>query len=472
MERYGTNYLEERKLVKRWGGPVPALVSLVLTLAVFYATWWIFQDPRGWLRMYTPYVGYMYTRWWLIVLIWMVYLFNFWPFRRSWLDRAHPIFKGVVLTVISVVVLLILIKGFFEGILGNYGLAYFNPEQLSKLPGVTEFFAIEYAALACLMFAAIASWLSPAWVVAMEESPWQKLTQPTKGITILIATFFLSTIVYFITMHPHMGILYHPWQYFTSIAPPYWEKFADTVSGNFHVSWIMCCTVSVWLVETIWERYPFCLIKKDWPRRLATFFGIIAIAFALHFFLYFAQELTWGEAIRGTRRAFAPDWRWLHVGEMAIFWLVPALFLTFYCGNWPKKYSLPVNVLIRTVVTILAGMLFYIFYYKTSHLFLGTQKGFSHPQQFPMIPTIWLINIWLVHHWFMDNWPAWKMVPKTAGEIAADEKKREDYLADVKWTPRFGRGLGAGLLAGVAFYFITIWALPGIYAAIDIIPKN
>ncbi len=472
MEQYGTGYLEERKLVKRWNGPTSAIVSLLFTLAIFYASWWIFQDPRGWLRMYTPYVGYMYTRWWLIVLIWMVYLFNYWPFKRAWLKKAHPLTKGVVLTAVSVVILLVLIKGFFEGFLGNYGLAYFNPEQLSKLPGVTEFFAIEYAALACLMFAAIASWLSPAWVVAMEESPWQKLSQPSKGLSMFVVTFFLSTIIYFTTMHSHMGILYHPWQYFTSIAPPYWGDFADTVSGNFHVAWIMCCTVSVWLVETIWERYPFSLIKKDWLRRFATFFGIIAIAFAIHFFLYFAQELTWGPAIRGTRRAFAPDWRWLHVGEMAIFWLVPALFLTFYCGNWPKKFSLPINVLIRTVVTIAAGALFYIFYYKTSHLFLGTQKGFSHPQQFPMIPTIWLINIWLVHHWFMDNWPAWKKVQKTAEDIALEKKEQEAYIADVKWTPRFGKGLGFGVIVGVGFYVVTIWILPVIYSAINIIPKN
>jgi len=41
---------------------------------------------------------------------------------------------------------------------------------------------------------------------------------------------------------------------------------------------------------------------------------------------------------------------------------------------------------------------------------LGTQKGYSHPQQFPMIPTIWLINIMLINHWFMDNWPGWKKV--------------------------------------------------------------
>jgi AAT family amino acid transporter len=178
MERYGMGYLEERKLIKRWPQPIPALVALVLTLAVFYATWWIFQDPRGWMRMYTPYVGYMYTRWWLIMLIWMVYIFNYWPFKRKWLENTHPVVKGAVLTVISVVILWVLIKGFFESLLGNYGIAYFNPEKLMKLPRMTEFFALEYASLACLMFAAIASWLSPAWVVACEEVPWQNMHQP------------------------------------------------------------------------------------------------------------------------------------------------------------------------------------------------------------------------------------------------------------------------------------------------------
>ncbi len=469
MEGQSMNYLESRRLVKRWRGPMPGLVSLVLTVAVFYLTWWIFQDPRGLMRMYTPYVGYMYTRWWLIVLIWMVYLFNFWPFSRKWVRDTHPLVKGAILTAVSVAVLLILIKGFFEGILGNFGLAYFNPDRLTRLPGITEFFAIEYAALACLMFAAIASWLSPAWVVACEEAPWQGLKQPAKGFSILIMTFFLSTIVYFTTMHSHMAILYDPWQAFTGITPPYWEKFADTVSGNFHVSWIMCCTVTVWLVETIWERFPFNMIRTPWRRRVVAFFGIIAIAFAMHFFLYFVQELTYGPAIRGTRRDFAPDWRWLHVGEMAVFFLVPALFVTFYCGNWPKKFSMPVNVLIRTTVTIVAAVLLYIFYYRTSHLFLGTQKGFSHPQQFPMIPTIWLINIWLVHHWFMDNWPAWKAVPKTAEEIEADHQAEQQAVAELKWTTPLGWGLGGGVLAGVAVYFISVLLLPAFYRAIDII---
>lgn len=69
-------YLEQRKLVKRWSGPIAPIANLIFTLILFAITWWIFQDPRGVMRFYTPYVGYNYCRWWLIILIWMAYIFG------------------------------------------------------------------------------------------------------------------------------------------------------------------------------------------------------------------------------------------------------------------------------------------------------------------------------------------------------------------------------------------------------------
>lgn len=466
MDNNSVSYLESRKLVKRWNGPIPALVNTIIIFAFFYVTWWIFQDPRGLMRMYTPYVGYMVCRWLLIIFIWIAYIFDFWPFKRTWLQKTHPLVKGSVLTLVSVAAMVILIKGFFVDILGNFGIAYFNPARLEGM-GLTDFYAIEYAAEAVMMFAAIASWLSPSWVVACENAPWQKLPQPARGITIVLVTFFFSMIVYFLTMHSHMAILFYPWQKFTAICPPYWEEFANTVSGNFHIAWIMCCTVVVWLYETIWERYPFNLIKNDALRRTASFFGIIGIALALCFFLFYAQDLVWGETIRGTRRLMAPDWRWLHVGEMAIFWLVPTLYLSFYCNNWPTKFSRPVNVCLRTLLTAALAVLVYVIYYKTSHLFLGTQKGFSHPQQFPMIPMIWLINIFLINVWFMDGWPGWRAVPKTEAEL--EEVKEEIVANDVKWSAGIAKGLIFGLAIGLALYFAVISVLPWIGANFTII---
>lgn len=416
-ETYGTGYLEERKLVGRWKKPWPQIASFLFVCAMFYASWWVLMDPRGVLRLYTPQVGYMYTRWVLIIAIWMVYLFHYYPFKRVWLDKTHPVLKGIILTAVMAGILLIVIRGFFFGFLGNFAITYFNPTRMVEEYGITQFFAMEYSSLACLMFAALASWLSPAWPVAFENRPWQKLKQPALGLTIFAVTFLLATIIYLATMHSHMAILFYPWQQYTAITPPWWMDFAGTVSGNFHIAWIMCCTVVVWLVETIWERWPFSEIKKPGVRGIVTFFGIIAIAFALAFGFYFAQELSFGPAIMGDRHIDDPGWRWLHVGEMAVFFLLPAMFINFYCGNWPQKYSKPVNWTIRTVLTAVLGVAVYYIYYKTGHLFLGVQQDMAHAQQYPMVPTIWFINMMLINCWFMDNWPGFKKVKVSSGEV-------------------------------------------------------
>lgn len=189
-------YLEERKLIKRWSGPWPMLANMAFTLLIFAVTWWVFQDPRGIMRFYTPYVGYNYCRWWLIILIWMAYIFDFWPFRRDWVRSAHPLQKGLVLALVSVGIMIAMIHGFFEGVLGNLAFAYFNPAQLQKL-GLTDFYSTEYAAQACMMFAVIASWISPAWLVALEGQPWAGLSQPVRGFSIWLGTFCLSLLIYF-----------------------------------------------------------------------------------------------------------------------------------------------------------------------------------------------------------------------------------------------------------------------------------
>lgn len=417
-ETYGTGYLEERKLVGRWRKPWPQIVNFLFVAAIFYATWWIFMDPRGALRLYTPQVGYMYTRWVLIIAIWMVYIFHYYPFKRVFLEKTHPVLKGIILTAVMAGVLLIVIRGFFFGFLGNLGISYFNPERLMEY-GIPQFFALEYSSLACLMFAALASWLSPAWPVSFENRPWQKLKQPALGLTLLAVTFLIATIIYLVTMHSHMAILFYPWQQYTAVTPPWWMDFAGTVSGNFHIAWIMCCTVVVWLVETIWNRWPFSEIKKPGLRGVVTFFGIILIAFTMAFGFYFAQELSFGPAIMGDRHIDDPGWRWLHVGEMAVFFLIPAMFINFYCDNWPKKFSKPTNWTIRTIVTAVLGIVVYYLYYKTGHLFLGVQQDMAHAQQYPMVPTIWFINMMLINYWFMDAWPGFKkvkIIPEEAGK--------------------------------------------------------
>ena len=77
----------------------------------------------------------------------------------------------------------------------------------------------------------------------------------------------------------------------------------------------------------------------------------------------------------------------------------------------------------RTLIVAVGGVLLMTLYYNISHLALGTQRGVSQPEQFPMIPTLWLINIMLLHHWYMDNWPAWRV---TSARTAIEASRKPD----------------------------------------------
>ncbi len=61
------------------------------------------------------------------------------------------------------------------------------------------------------------------------------------------------------------------------------------------------------------------------------------------------------------------------------------------------------------------------------------------------------------------------MVPKTAEEIAQDHAAEQAKLAEVRWNPALGWGLGAGVACGVAVYFIALSLLPYAYKYIVVI---
>lgn len=203
-------------------------------------------------------------------------------------------------------------------------------------------------------------------------------------------------------------MLFYPWQQFAA-AFPWWYHTFHTLSGNFNVGWIMCATVAVWLVETIWEKYPFRLVKSQPWRGIAGFLWILLVALTLFFVFVFMQDVVWGVSVEGAKRIDAPDWRYLHTGELSVMLLSVALMLYFYFDNWPRKYSIEVNILIRTAIVVIGSFILHYVYYKVSPGLLGTQAGYSHPQQFPMAPVILFIVVMLYHNWFMDGWPGKKI---------------------------------------------------------------
>ena len=427
-------WLESRILENKMKQPLRGIVGVLISFVMFYALWWIFMDVRGIMRWYTPQYGYMYIRWILIVVIWQAYIFNFWPFNK-FRETAHPIVAGLGLIAVNFALVGAVIWGFFYNFLGKFSIPYLSVAGLEKL-GMTQFYAREYSSLAILMFAAIASWLSPIVPVCFNNQPWHNMKQPARGITVFLVTLFASVLCFFCLMHPHYHVLFWPWQEYAA-AYPWWFNFAHTLHGNFNVGWVMCGTVAIWLLEVTFDRYPFALIKNKIVRGIVGFFGVLAFALLIFFALNFVQDLSWGPAVDGAKRIYAPDWRYLHSGELAIMMLIPAMILNFYFDNGPKKYSEPVNIALRMLIILVGMGVFHFLYYKFSPGLLGTQAGYSHPQQFPMAPGILFICCMLFHNWFMDFWPGKKRVGHVETMLDEDgnEIGKENEKSDVGFAP-------------------------------------
>jgi len=423
-EEYEENWLEirDRKklIVPRWGQPLTGIASLLFIFVVSWVTWQIFFAPTGIFRLYTPLFGFMFIRWILIIAIWQAYLLYLWPLSKEKLETWHPALKGAIHVLINIFIMLLLIYGFFDSFLGRYGIPYFSFSKLTELgnlkpPGVAghfePFYAREYVSNAILFVAAIASWLSPVLPVYFEMWPWKKLKQPLLGFTTIIVTFFITFVLFFVLMHPHFGVLFIPWQYYTAAVPAWWYHIAHTLHGDFSVGWVMCCTCTLWFVESIWERQPFYTVAKKQPwRGLITFILTFAMAWGSFYLLQLLQSLWWGPPIEGAGRTWAPHWRALHAGEMMVFFLIAALAITFYFDNWPHTENGALNWLVRTFLTLLGGWLISIIYYEFGPIpwFLGEVRGLMSPYKYPLAWSIWVVDLMLYHNWFFDKWPFYK----------------------------------------------------------------
>jgi len=412
-----TSWLEDRELISLVKQPLRGIIGVLLSFVFFNALWYIFMNTQGILRWYTPLYGFMYISVVLGVLIWQSYVTDFWPLKTKWLAKAHPLIKGISLLSVNFVIVGILIWGVFYNFLGKLALPYLSAPVLESL-GVNTFVAREYSSQAILMWSSMFSFITSVWMICFRGFPWHDLSKGARAFSNTVLIGFLSLIGVLIAIHPHFHVLFYPWQKYAA-AYPWWSQAANTLSGNFILGYIMCITVAAWLFESIWENYPYKLIKSQPLRGLVGIGCMITVGSLLfHTFLFF-QSVAWGAPVPGATRLLAPDWRYVHAGELAAMLLVAATILDSYFDKWPRKCSIEVNLLLRTIITCLGGLLFHSLYYKFSPMFLGIQAGYSHPSQFTLAPIILLLISMLAHNWLMDNWPV-KRVKRSENQNLSD----------------------------------------------------
>ncbi|MGN0838852.1 MAG: hypothetical protein ACI4NN_07190 [Pyramidobacter sp.] len=403
------NWTARRQLAPRGNVFVCGIIDLILMLAVFMGVWYVFMDPRGIMRMYTPMYGYAYVQWLLVSVLTVNFVFQLYPLQNNkYLAKTPSLVKGIIYAAFAVILMLFIVDVVFKLFLGYLAVPYFSEEKLLSLRQ-NAFTAREYAHQAITMYGGIAALLIPIWVIHMNNWPASQIHSLGGYLTSFFIIFALSGLGFLVFFHPHMGILFYPWQIWTAVVP-WWENFADTLSGNFCLGAIMCWTAVLWITNVTFEGYPFKKIKNQKWRASVGILGTLLIAMIFFKTFLLMQELVWGVAIRGSQLIGAVDWRYLHSGECAMFMLLIALIWGFYFNNWPHKYSTEFNIFVRFVIVCVLTFAFYVLYYRYNADILGQQPGYSNPLQYPLAATSLIVALLLMHNWFFDLAPGYKIV--------------------------------------------------------------
>lgn len=372
--------------------------------------WYVFMNPNTVLKLYTPMYGFSLIVFLVAAILIMTNVAGFYPFTESSLNRGNPS-QGAVLTVITVLLMLVLYYIVFWGIIGRLGIAYFSPDSIVAAGGVgAEFFvARENACTAMIYYMTGFIWMNIFWATGFGQWPWQEAPRGVAAWSRFFTQMFFVTIIYAILFHPHVCSLFYPAQDKAGVLP-WWDEMAGTGSAFLWLGLIICIIYWLTAFDLLWEGAPFNRLEKNGQGTLAkgiavfvvsVLLGILTVYLLTRVFNYY-----WDEPFVGGQYTDGPDFRFIHAGEVAGFWILAAFVLATYFNNVPTRGSLWVRSVIRTAISIAGGMLLYAFYYSPlAETVLAKVQGFAQPGDTPLVWTFLFIAAIMIHSRYFNAWP-------------------------------------------------------------------
>jgi amino acid transporter, AAT family len=390
---------------------IMGLVNIVAIFFIVWLLWYVFLHADGIFRLYTPMYGFSLVVVFLSAILLIKDIFGFYPFaEKKPLDQSILI-RGILLTITAVVLMLFLYYVVFWNFLGKFGITYFNPYSIiaAGSQGAEIWNAREISSRAILYFFAAFLWITITWSAGFGRWPWQQNDRSVLAWSRLFTILFWVVIAYTVFFHASVCHLFYPAQVNAGVEP-WWIAFADTGSANFSLALLLCALFWAVSSDLLWEGYPFKLLEKkeegNFLKGIFTFFvtailGIIMLWVLLKGMIYF-----WDEPFMGGQYTDGPDFRFLHAAEISGFLILSTFILKNYFNNFPNTKSIWLNAIVRTLLAIVGGVLFHIFYYSNATVFfLGKVPGIAQPDDTPLVWTILFLSIIVVHRDFFEGWP-------------------------------------------------------------------
>ena len=386
------------------------LINFVVVLGIVWLLWYVFMDPNGVMKLYTPMYGFALVVVSLAMIVLMSNVAECYPFSPPSASGSR-VGTGIALTVTALVLMLLIHYVFFWNFIGKFGIAYFSPDSIvaSGGTGAEPLNARENASTAIIYFCTAFLWIALFWSLGFGRWPWQNVDRGTLAFSRLFTVIFFTAIIYIVLFHPHVCYLFYPAQDKAGVAP-WWEGLTDTGSAFFGLGLALCSLFWIVTSELLWDGYPWKLMNRDGEGTLLKGIIVFAVTLALGaalLWVFLKIFITiWNEPFMGGQYTDGPDWRLIHAGEIAGFFVLGAFILETYFNNFPNFSSIWPRAIIRTAIALVIGMLFYWFYYSPlATFFLSKVEGFAQPGDTPLVFTLLLACVVLVQRNFFGGWP-------------------------------------------------------------------
>ncbi|BEQ13207.1 hypothetical protein [Desulfoferula mesophila] len=387
------------------------LINLAVVFCIVWLLWYVFMHADGVMRLYTPMYGFSLVAVLLSAVILISQVLG-WP-----ADPAKPlaagaaIAQGILGAVLSLAVMFVVYYLVFWLFIGKYGVAYFSVPALLAAggTGVEAYNVQEWSSTAILYFSTAFLWWALVWNLGFGRWPWQDDNRWVVGWSRVFVVSFFSIITFALLFHPHVCLLFPEAQKMVG-AKPWWEGWADTSSAFFGLGVVLCTLWWVVFSDLFWEGRPWSWFNREGEGNLLkgviTFLATLAMGLITVYILTAIFNAIWMEPYVGGQYTDGPDWRFIHMGEVAGFCVLFAFIWKYYFNNWPNGLPLLLRGIIRTIIGVAGGMLIYWFYYSSlSRAVLGKVPGWAQPGDSPLVWTLLFLTVVLIQGQFFHNWP-------------------------------------------------------------------
>jgi len=386
------------------------LINFIVVFGIVWLLWYVFMNPNTVMKLYTPMYGFALLVVLLSSIVLLTNVAGYFPFSEAQTDQ-NRIGRGIMLTVVAVLLMLFIHYVVFWLFIGKLGIAYFSPSSIiaSGGTGAEPYVARENSSTAIVYFFTAFLWIALFWNVGFGRWPWLDTDRGTLAWSRLFAVVFFSSIIYIVLFHPHVCYLFYPAQSKAGVQP-WWEGICETGSAFFGLGLALCSIFWIVASDLLWEGNPWKLMNRNgegsFVKGVVTFaatlaMGAILMWVMLRFFTFF-----WDEPFVGGQYTDGTDFRLIHAGEVSGFFILSAFILKTYFNNFPNLENIWARGILRTAIAMAGGLLFYWFYYSPlATVVLAKVPGVAQPGDTPLVWAMLFLCVVMIQSSFFGGWP-------------------------------------------------------------------